>query len=135
MTKDEALNILNTIPTISEQVDALEMAIKALEQQPCEDAISRQAVMNIISFEYGWLIDAKEYNTNIRIAFNSLMSRVKALPSVTPKAESKDVLAEIKAEIEQKCCITVGSENEPAITLYDVFQIIDKYKAESEGEK
>lgn len=44
----------------------------------------------------------------------------------------KEVLAEIKAEIEQKCCITVGSKNEPAITLYDVFQIIDKYKAESE---
>lgn len=55
-----------------------------------EEAISRQAVMNIISFEYGWLIDVKEYNTNIRIAFNSLMSKVKALPSVTPKAESKD---------------------------------------------
>lgn len=54
-----------------------------------EEAISRQAVMNIISFEYGWLIDAKEYNTNIRIAFNSLMSKVKALPSVTPKAEQK----------------------------------------------
>lgn len=53
-----------------------------------EEAISRQAVMNIISFEYGWLIDAKEYNTNIRIAFNSLMSKVKALPSVTPKQKT-----------------------------------------------
>ena len=31
MTRDEALQILDTIPTISEQVDALEMAIKALE--------------------------------------------------------------------------------------------------------
>ena len=42
------------------------------------------------------------------------------------------ILDNIRAEIEQKCCITVGQENEPAITLYDVFQIIDKYKAESE---
>ena len=42
------------------------------------------------------------------------------------------VFDKIRAEIEQKCCITVRSENEPAITLYDVFQIIDKYKAESE---
>jgi len=33
MTKDEAFKILDTIPTIGEQVDALEMAIKALEQQ------------------------------------------------------------------------------------------------------
>lgn len=32
MTVEEALKILDTIPTISEQVDALEMAIKALEQ-------------------------------------------------------------------------------------------------------
>lgn len=33
MTKEEALEILDTIPTIHEQVDALEMAIKALENQ------------------------------------------------------------------------------------------------------
>ena len=45
MTIEEALEILDTIPTIGEQVDALEMAIKALEQEPCEDAISRQAVL------------------------------------------------------------------------------------------
>lgn len=32
MTIDEALKILDTIPTIGDQVDALEMAIKALEQ-------------------------------------------------------------------------------------------------------
>ena len=33
MTKDEAIKILDTIPTIGEQVDALEMAIEALEEQ------------------------------------------------------------------------------------------------------
>ena len=43
-----------------------------------------------------------------------------------------DVLDKIRAEIEQHCCITVGSEDEPAMTLYDIFQIIDKYKVESE---
>lgn len=32
MTNEEALEILDTIPTIGEQVDALEMAIEALEQ-------------------------------------------------------------------------------------------------------
>ena len=34
MTREEALQILDTIPTIGEQVDALEMAIEALEQSP-----------------------------------------------------------------------------------------------------
>ena len=33
MTKEKALEILDLIPTIGEQVDALEMAIKALESQ------------------------------------------------------------------------------------------------------
>jgi rubrerythrin len=33
MTREEALEILDTIPTIHEQVEALEMAIKALENQ------------------------------------------------------------------------------------------------------
>jgi hypothetical protein len=47
MTKEEALKVLDTIPTIGEQVDALEMAIKALEQEPCEDCISRKAVLGI----------------------------------------------------------------------------------------
>ena len=48
MTREEALKVLDTIPTIGEQVDALEMAIKALEQQSCEDCISRQAVLDAI---------------------------------------------------------------------------------------
>ena len=34
MTKEEALKILDTIPTIGDQVEALEMAIKALEENP-----------------------------------------------------------------------------------------------------
>ena len=36
MTREEALQILDTIPTIGEQVDALEMAISALTlKSPC----------------------------------------------------------------------------------------------------
>ena len=45
MTRAEALQILDTIPTISEQVDALEMAIQALSQEPCTDAVSRDAIL------------------------------------------------------------------------------------------
>ena len=46
LTREEALQILDTIPTIGEQVDALEMAIQALEQEPttrksCETCIGK----------------------------------------------------------------------------------------------
>lgn len=46
-----------------------------------------------------------------------------------------DVLDKISAEIETKCCITVGRENDPAVTLYDIFQIIDKYKTPLDANK
>ena len=36
MTREEALTILDTIPTIGEQVDALDMAIEALEADALE---------------------------------------------------------------------------------------------------
>lgn len=42
MTKEEALQILDTIPTIGDQVDALEMAIKALEQESVLDEITAE---------------------------------------------------------------------------------------------
>ena len=51
MTREEALN--DWLPIIRQMAkgtkvyeEALEMAIKALEQEPCEDAISRQAAIN-----------------------------------------------------------------------------------------
>ena len=48
---------------------------------------------------------------------------------------ANEVLDKIRAEIEAKSCITVGRENDGAITLHDVFEIIDKYKAEIEPQE
>lgn len=45
MTKEEALKILDTIPTIGDQVDALEMAIKALEEQSDEIILHNDTVI------------------------------------------------------------------------------------------
>jgi rubrerythrin len=48
MTREEALNILHNASVYHPNyLDALNMAIKALEQEPCEDAVSRQAVLDI----------------------------------------------------------------------------------------
>lgn len=48
-------------------------------------------------------------------------------------SDASAVLDKIRAEIEEKCCITVGRENDPAITLHDVFEIIDKYIEEDKA--
>lgn len=49
--------------------------------------------------------------------------------------EQEPVLDKIRAEIEAKCCITVGEENDGAITLHDVFEIIDKYRTHISGKE
>ena len=55
MTNKEAKEILDTIPLLDydgevkpDWIIAIDIAIKALEQKPCEDAISRQAVLDAI---------------------------------------------------------------------------------------
>ena len=64
----------------SEIANSCLMAIKALEQQPCEDAISRQAVRDTIFAECS--------STKLDIDFAKvllLQRKIKALPSVNPQ--------------------------------------------------
>ena len=109
MTREEAIKELTELlpeEFLSEYADAIKMGIEALKNQPT-DAVDRMTI--------------KEYLYNLGMGIK-----------VTT---ADDVLDKIKAEIEAKCCITVGRENDSAITLHDVFEIIDKYKAESEDKK
>ena len=103
----------------------------------CEDAISRDAVCNIvddirdcISVEGYWAI----------------LERLKKLQPFTPQPKT-DVLGKIRAEIETKygqCDICEYFENydyeendiseyRPIGNIADILQIIDRHKAESEA--
>lgn len=65
-----------------DDADALDMAIKALEQEPCEDAVNRQAVCEFLENH------AKTYDdVRVRIglkAGSSLVANPDNVPSVTP---------------------------------------------------
>ena len=85
MTREEAIHYIrndahNNLPKFNE---ALDMAIKALEQEPCEDYISRQAIHELIDTYYPMLSGFKK--------------PIDDLPSV----QSMSVLEDIKAEIEE----------------------------------
>ena len=94
MTKDEAIKCLKELPFLSLRSNtdwaveqdinnqvAVHMAILALEQEPCEDAISRQAVIDAITANCIW---ENEYNfTSSRIK-----KAVEALPPVTPQPKT-----------------------------------------------
>lgn len=76
MTREDAFEIwlpiikmgVKSMPECSE---ALDMAIKALKQEPCADAISRQAAIDACL--NGWNKDYKE-----------IVEEIRALPPVTP---------------------------------------------------
>ena len=91
------------------------------EQQPCEDAVSRKAVISILKEKWNMFSDA---NDSMQESINT----IEAIPSVTPIRPKDDVLDKIKAEIEQMNNLDYV---EP-ITVDEVLKIIDKYKAESE---
>ena len=70
------------LATIGEKEDYTEIAIQALEQE-CEDAVSRQAVLDIVKFEENWLSDTKSNNADTDIAFSGIRAQVAKLSPVT----------------------------------------------------
>ena len=84
MTNQLARNILSELkvlmtkekePLLEEQ-EALDMAISALKQEPCEDAISREDVIK--------LVECSGYDLQFRTDNADMCDDVRKLPSVTP---------------------------------------------------
>lgn len=92
MTTEEAIKMLEYIKHVGNgeseykndaQAIAIDMAIKALEAQPCEDCISRQAVKETI------FVQGSAEILEIDFAKLLLLQRaIKALPSVTPNTKT-----------------------------------------------
>lgn len=102
----------------------------SVKQEPCEDAISRQAVLDGVD-RYIY----KSQSTGTQDDFYSFAELVvKQLPSVTPQPKT-DILDKIRAEI--KGWQVDIHDNEYDADKHDfvferIFEIIDEYKAESE---
>jgi len=89
MTKEEALRILDTIPTKGDEVDALEMAISALEQSVDvpTDTISRQAAIDALD---GDVTVTGRANADAVLGYaNLICDRIKGLPSAQRKGKWK----------------------------------------------
>lgn len=79
MTREEALKIwLPVIKTGVESMqefnEALDMAIKALEREPCNDVLAKIRVE--IDRQEKWLMDAGYTAYNVDIAFSAIKSAV-----------------------------------------------------------
>lgn len=139
MTNEEAIEVLEQdLPCENDEdlIEAMAMAIEALEQQPCEDCISRGAV--------------KAYAYH-RTMYPNFEDYVDKLPPVTPKGKSEYehdhevvkayndgqayILDKIRAEIEQESqAETLKLHWSVAMGLDKAIDIIDKHISELRGD-
>lgn len=118
--------------------ESLEMAIKALSAEPCEDTISRAEAIEALDFDISIKADSGfwKYRTVIRDMiddiYNTQKAQIEALPSVQPVRSS--VIEDIKAEIENNVEWHFKNHQEDIAQIYsDVLNIIDKHIADMRG--
>lgn len=87
MTREEAKDLLLNISAYDIDMqrgmakkEAIEMAIEALEQEPCEDCISRQAAIGIIQ---NWLGSDTGYSWGEKNVMLCTIDELRGLPSVS----------------------------------------------------
>ena len=117
MTREEALQILDTIPTIGEQVDALEMAIEALSAEPCDKCVYST------KDSYCQYDDIAETIPSLNHAL------IAALPSVQPINQN------IKALGEELRTFRGGIKDEKVLTGFNMaIALCNKHLADMRGE-
>ena len=133
MTREEAIKELSYIademPSMecADWKEAISMAIKALEQEPCEDVVSRTEVLNLVRFNAFHVksqIKAIENMPSVTPQEQKPMIEIDLYSVINQKYIEREVLDKISAEIK-----TMSGDIE---TIADVLQIIYKYKVESE---
>ena len=69
---------------MGEQKEALDMAIKALERQPCEDTISRQAAIKYLMTNMNWY-DEDGYESDDDYKRECITELINGVPSAQPE--------------------------------------------------
>lgn len=69
---------------MGEQKECLRMSIEALKQQPCEDAISRQAAIKYLCTNMNWYDEDGEIADDEE-KLNAITDLVNGVPPVTPQ--------------------------------------------------
>lgn len=148
MTHEQAIELLKIPIHCADKGDekdmreALDMAIKALEQEPsqvknelkdelnelepCSDAVSRQAVLDCFC---GMLKMDEDTIPHVKDYLQTVVDRIKALPPVEPKRQDaipKSVIDDIREEIEDYVC-NKEEDTAKAQGMLNALQIMDEH--------
>ena len=110
---------------------------KALEQEPCEDAISRQAVIDIIKSLHN--ANPSYWNTCDVVDRECALDEITALPSVQPKSEWFPVSERLPEDL-QRVLVTIERYNGDKVVRVAeyygrIFQIKENREQWEVGEK
>lgn len=122
--EDECLVTEMTIG--DEDIKAFKMAIKALEQEPCGDYISREDAIMCMTGEY---VADMTYKPEDIISKH--IQRLRALPPVTPQEPAIDKIKSIVAEWKKD----TWTDNLSYECMIKIAEIIDKSESEEEHEQ
>ena len=101
------------------------------KQEPCENVISRQAVLDMLE-------NINAETEGVGFYYEHYVEYIKNLPPVTPQpfinkpCVSEGVCREDKIQVLDKIRAEIKTMSGDVETLSDVLDIIDRYKAESE---
>ena len=145
MTREEAIAELKTryfsmsqclqVEELHKANESIDLAIEALQTEPCEDAISRQAMLAGLAN----IAKAKAKSDAQKAMMGRTMFFIEQLPSVQPEpfinkpCVSEGVCREDKMKVLEK--IKAEMQDIMIRTYQEVKAIIDKYTAESEDEE
>lgn len=121
---DVAIAIMDGVPLDRHDEELIKDTVASIWGEPCEDAVSREAVINYICEGkecYKEDCKGKLYKRCIDLQW------VYNLPSVTPQT---DILDTIRAQIVDRAQRTMNDNR--ASGMWTCVNIIDKYRAESE---
>ena len=104
----EKSTLYGILDSNNEPIEALDMAIKALEQEPCDDVIDRAEAMTEIMMFAG---NVKSDEENIYIKVSDAVQLLRELPSIQPTA---------KENLEVEDCIS-RAELLKAVDTWDKF--------------
>lgn len=142
MTREEVIKELKIefIGEYDKQREAKNLAIKALEQEPCEDCISREAVDTLVDELARAISDERCFISRGRDTA-TIMQDILDLPSVTPQLKiggiECDVFDKLRAEIIDWQTDIHDNENDAEthdFVFERIYEILDEYKAESDKE-
>ena len=136
MTKEQAIEWLKSLnycdgEETQEVAQAIDMAIKTLEQEPSDDCVNRQAVLDTLMKYEKPCDDRQDFYLDSTTEFEE---EIKALPPVTPtrKAPREDITEdEVKINMLELAFNQVKEQAEGIEVSTDKYRLI--FKAEKRG--